>query len=127
MTNTRMFFLTGLVAASTHVELPAQSSHIDISHEIAEVMSQGPSGKAHQRFVHAKGMVCTGAFEPSPGAVAISRAAHFASGSVPVTARFSDGAPDISVPDNSSDASPRGMALRFGAGRGTDIMAISHN
>jgi catalase len=44
-----------------------------------------------------------------------------------VTVRFSDGAPDIAVADNSPDASPRGMAIRFGAGRGTDIMAISHN
>jgi len=41
--------------------------------------------------------------------------------------RFSDGAPDIAIADNSPDASPRGMAIRFGTGRGTDIMTISHN
>jgi catalase len=87
-------------------------------------MGQGPSGKAHRRFVHAKGIVCKGAFQASPDAVAISRAAHLGSGSVPVTVRFSDGAPDITIPDNSPDAAPRGMAIRF---RGTDIMAISHN
>ncbi len=33
----------------------------------------------------------------------------------------------MNVADNSSDAAPRGMAIRFGSGRGTDIMAISHN
>ena len=57
----------------------------------------------------------------------ISRAAHLQGGIVPVTVRFSDGAPDISVADNSPDASPRGMAIRFETGKGTNIMAISHN
>jgi catalase len=99
----------------------------DLVGQIAAIMSQGPSGKAHQRFIHAKGIVCTGTFEVSEGAAAISRATHFGGGQVPVTVRFSDGAPDIAVPDNSSDASPRGVAIRFGNGRGTDIMAISHN
>ncbi len=99
----------------------------DLIGKIAEVMSQGPSGKAHQRYIHAKGIVCSGTFEASSGAADISRAAHFAGGTVPVTVRFSDGAPDITIADNSPDASPRGMAIRFGSGRGTDIMTISHN
>lgn len=107
-------------------QLPDQSSP-DLSKQIADVMSQGPSGKAHQRFVHAKGIVCRGIFQPSPEASSISRAAHLSGGSVPVAVRFSDGAPDITVADNSTDAAPRGMAIRFGIGRGTDIMAISHN
>jgi catalase len=106
--------------------LPAQTTP-DFIGQIAEVMSQGPSGKAHRRYIHAKGIVCTGSFEASPGAAEISRAAHFARGTVPVTVRFSDGAPDIAIADNSPDASPRGMAIRFGTGRGTDIMTISHN
>src|SRR3954454_1821432 len=97
-----LLLLTGAVA------LPGQSTQ-DLSRQIAEVMSQGPSGKAGQRFIHAKGIVCDGTFEASPGAAAISRAAHFAGGTVPVTVRFSDGAPDITVADNSPDASPRGM------------------
>jgi catalase len=113
-----------LLAAQTG--LRAQSSP-DLSQQIAELMRQGPSGKAHQRFIHAKGIVCEGAFQASPDASAISRAAHLRGGSVPVTVRFSDGAPDITVPDNSPDAAPRGMAIRFESGRGTDIMAISHN
>jgi catalase len=106
--------------------LPAQSSP-DLIKEIAEIMSQGPSGKAHQRFIHAKGIVCRSTFEATAGAAAISRAAHFGGGSVPVTVRFSDGAPDTAIADNSADAAPRGMAIRIGTGRGTDIMAISHN
>jgi len=108
------------------IALPGQTTP-DLIGQIAEVMSQGPSGKAHLRYIHAKGIVCKGSFEASPGAAEISRAAHFAGGTVPVTVRFSDGAPDIAIADNSPDASPRGMAIRFGTGRGTDIMTISHN
>ncbi len=105
---------------------PAQTTP-DLVGQIAEIMSQGPSGKAHQRYMHAKGIVCTGTFEGSPAAAEISRAAHFAGGTVPVTIRFSDGAPNATIADSSPDAAPRGMAIRFGVGRGTDIMTISHN
>jgi catalase len=116
----------GLLIVVTPAGLLAQSSP-DLSQQIAEVMSQGPSGKAHQRFIHAKGVVCEGVFQATPAAADISRAAHFHGDAVPITVRFSDGAPDIAVADNSQDASPRGMAIRFEVGRGTDIMAISHN
>jgi len=99
----------------------------DLSGQIAEIMSQGQSGKAHQRYVHAKGIVCQGSFQASPGAKAISRAAHLNGKSIPITVRFSDGAPDTTVADNSPEAAPRGMAIRFAVGSGTDIMAFSHN
>jgi len=111
---------------TTQVTVFAQSSP-DLVKQIADVMSQGASGKAHQRYIHAKGIVCQGTFQASSEAAAISRAAHLQGELAPVTVRFSDGAPDITVADNSPDASPRGMAVRFATGRGTDIMAISHN
>ena len=118
--------LAGILLLFAAGGLPGQSSP-DLSQQIAGVMSQGPSGKAHQRFIHAKGIVCEGMFQATSGAGDISRAAHLQGGKVPVTVRFSDGAPDINVADNSPDASPRGMAIRFEIGKGTDIMAISHN
>jgi catalase len=120
------FCLAAILTLLVAMVSPAQSSP-DLSRQIAEVMSQGPSGKAHQRFIHAKGIVCEGTFQATPAAANISRAAHLQGVTVPVTVRFSDGAPDISVADNSPDASPRGMAIRFEIGKGTDIMAISHN
>lgn len=122
----KIYCFACLSAFVTQARLPAQSAP-DLARQIAEVMAQGPSGKAHQRYVHAKGIVCQGTFQASPGATALSRAVHFGGESVPVTVRFSDGAPDTNVADNSPDAAPRGMAIRFGVGRGTDIMAISHN
>jgi catalase len=61
--------------------------------------------------------------------VTLSKAAHFQGPTVPVTVRFSDGAPDPSVPDNSPDAGPRGMAIRFqpANGKETDIVSMSNN
>lgn len=116
--------LAGLLILAT--QAVAQSSP-DLSRQIADLMSQGPSGKAHQRYVHAKGIVCQGTFQASPGAEAISRAVHLNGKSVSIKVRFSDGAPDTTVADNSPEAAPRGMAIRFAVGQGTDIMAFSHN
>ncbi len=128
-----MIFISGkhfvifmLLMLATNALLLAQAPP-DAAQQLAALMSQGPSGKAHERFMHAKGIVCTGSFQPTPGAAVVSRAEHFGGGAVAVTVRFSDGAPDTAIPDTSPDASPRGIAIRFLVGRGTDIMAISHN
>jgi catalase len=122
----RIYCIATLSIFATQAGLSGQSAP-DLAQQIAEVMAQGPSGKAHQRYVHAKGIVCQGTFQASPDAAAVSRAAHFGGEIVPITIRFSDGAPNVNVADNSPDAAPRGMAIRFAVGRGTDIMAISHN
>jgi catalase len=81
------------------------------------------------RFTHTKGLVATGTFTPAPSAKTISRAAHLQDASVPVTVRFSDGSGIPNIPDNNSNASPHGMAIRFAlpGGAYTDIVANSHN
>jgi catalase len=107
----------------------ASSVNKDLAQQIFDLMLRAPGIKPGFRPLHAKGIVCQGTFTPSRDAAAISKAAHFQGGSVPVTVRFSDGAPDPSLPDNSLDGGPRGMAVRFklpGDGK-TDIVAISHN
>src|SRR5271154_1445598 len=85
----------------------------DLSQQIAEVMFQIAGSHPGFRPVHAKGVVCQGTFTPSKDAGTVSRAAHFQGAAVPVTVRFSDGAPDPTIPDSSPNASPRGMAIRF--------------
>jgi len=52
----------GLLALTAESALSAQSAP-DVAQQIAELMAQAPSGKAHQRYIHAKGIVCTGTFE----------------------------------------------------------------
>ena len=101
----------------------------DISQQIAELMFRAPGTQPGYRPVHAKGIVCKGTFTASPVASAISLAEHFQGAAVPVTVRFSDGAPSPTVSDSDPAASPRGMAIRFllPSGKSTDIVAISHN
>lgn len=104
------------------------SADPDLAHQILDTMLRVPGNQPGHRTVHAKGVVCQGTFAPSPDAATLSKAAHFQA-AVPVTVRFSEGAPDPVIPDNSPDAGPRGMAIRFklpGVGE-TDIVAMSHN
>ena len=112
-------------ASGAGVEPPAGK---DLAQQIFDIMVRAPGNRPGYRPVHAKGLVCQGTFVPSREAGTLSKAAHF-QGAVPVTVRFSDGAPDPSIPDNSPDASPRGLAIRFQLPGGglTDIVAISHN
>src|SRR5579872_7250544 len=51
------------------------------------------------RINHAKGVVLTGTFVPSPGATAISRAPHLSAPSTPVIVRFSDPTGVPTIPD----------------------------
>jgi catalase len=99
-----------------------------LAEQIIEIMIHAPGVKPGHRPVHAKGIVCKGTFAPSPAATALSRAAHFRV-AVPIIVRFSDGAADPAVADNSPDVGPRGLAIRFElpGGQATDIVAMSHN
>jgi catalase len=101
----------------------------DLAQQIFDVMIQMPAFKPGHRPVHAKGIVSQGTFTPSGGAAAISKAAHLQGAAVPVTVRFSDGPPDPAIAENSPDAGPHGMAIRFNLPGGglTDIVALSHN
>ncbi len=100
-----------------------------LAQQIFDVMVQDPGTKPGERIAHAKGIVCEGTFVPSADASMLSKAAHFGRGSVPVTIRFSDGPADPFIADNSRDAGPRGMAVRFKLPGGglTDVEGISHN
>ena len=119
--------LAGLPLALTAQQRPPAPS---LPQQIADVMVQLAGGiHPGYRFTHTKGLVCTGTFTAAPGAKAVSAAAHLAGGSVPVTVRFSDGSGNPQIPDNSPNAAPRGMAIRFAlpGGGNTDIVANSHN
>jgi catalase len=92
----------------------------------------GLAGGVHSGFrpVHAKGVMYSGTFTPSPGAAKLTRAPHAARPSTPVTVRFSGsaGIPTGSDTDPQA-ASPQGIAVRFHLGDHvhTDIVAHSHN
>jgi len=83
------------------------------------------------RPAHAKGTLLAGSFTPSPEASKLSKAPHFNAASTPVWVRFSNSTGLPKIPDNSSDADPRGIAIRFhlpevnGRRRHTDIIGHS--
>src|SRR4051795_6640041 len=66
------------------------------------------------RPAHAKGLMCSGTFTPSPEAAKLTRAPHANRPSTPVTVRYSDSTGVPTVPDNDPQKSgPRGFAVRF--------------
>jgi catalase len=82
------------------------------------------------RPAHAKGIMFSGVFTPSPKAASLTRAPHVQRESTPVTVRFSNSAGLPAVADNDPNgASPRGIAIRFHLAEHvhTDIIAHSHN
>jgi len=82
------------------------------------------------RAAHAKGLMCTGTFTPSPEAAKLTRAPHANKPSTPVTVRFSDSTGLPTIPDNDAQRSgPRGFAVRFHLGDHvhTDIIGHSAN
>lgn len=79
------------------------------------------------RAVHAKGVVLTGTFTPSPAASTLSKAPHLQSTPVPITVRFSDFAGVPTIPDTDGFASPRGMAIKFKLPDGSDSDLVTHS
>lgn len=119
----------GLLAAAALWASGADSQDKSLAQQIYETMIQLPGSNPAFRVAHAKGGVCQGTFTPSKEAASLSKAAHFQGGSIPVTVRFSDGSQDPFIPDNSPDAGPQGMAVRFSlpGGNTTDLVLLSHN
>jgi catalase len=100
-----------------------------LSREVLKGFEKADGG-LHPGFrpAHAKGILLSGIFTPSPEASSLSRAPHLTAASTPVTVRFSDFAGIPNVPDNDPQgASPRGFAIRFHLGEHlhTDIVAHS--
>jgi catalase len=82
------------------------------------------------RPAHAKGLMCSGTFTPSPEAARLTRAPHASRPSTPVTVRYSNSTGLPNIPDNDPQRSgPRGIAVRFHLADHvhTDVVAHSTN
>ncbi len=102
---------------------------LSLSHEIIDAFDKVDGG-IHPGFrpAHAKGILLTGGFAPSPEAASLTRAPHLHRGSTPVTVRFSNFAGIPTIADNDPQgAGPRGLAVRFHLAEHvhTDIVAHS--
>jgi catalase len=126
----RAHALTRAMAVAAMVLAPAIGIAADTARETPAGMVgalHSAFGQHHVRAVHAKGIILVGQFTPAPEAAKLSKAGVFASGTIPVTARFSDftGLPEI--PDTVGDASPRGFALKFRLPAGPEVDVVSHS
>jgi catalase len=79
------------------------------------------------RPAHAKGLMLSGTFKPSAGAARLTRAPHVTRESTPVTVRFSNSTGIPTIPDNSPDANPRGLAIRFNLAEHVHTDIVSHS
>jgi catalase len=79
------------------------------------------------RPAHAKGVMLTGIFTPSPDAASLTRAPHITRDSTPVTARFSNSTGLPQIPDNDTNANPRGLAIRFHLAEHVHTDIVSHS
>ena len=126
----RLSALVGLACSLACYPLALQGQDKSLPQRIADDFI-ALAGGVHPgyRIAHAKGIVVTGTFAPSRGAMSLSRAPHLVAASTPVIARYSNGSGVPDVADNSPYAVPRGLALRFQLPNGayTDIVANSHN
>jgi catalase len=95
----------------------------DLLHQFDQLFGLHPGYRA----AHAKGLLLTGTFRPTPAARALSKAPHFNRPSTPVTARFSNSTGIPSIPDNAPDANPRGLAVRFNLAEHVHTDIVSHS
>jgi catalase len=96
------------------LESEAKAATEKLSHEILDAFDKLFGLHPGFRPVHAKGVMCSGTFTPSPDAAKLTRASHVQRQSVPIVVRFSDFAGIPTVPDNDPNgASPRGIGIRF--------------
>ncbi len=80
------------------------------------------------RPAHAKGLMCSGTFAPSPEAATLTRAPHASRPSTPVTVRYSNSTGVPTIPDNDPARSgPRGIAVRFHLGDHAHTDLVAHS
>lgn len=79
------------------------------------------------RAAHAKGLLLSGTFTPSPGAQKLTRAPHVMRPGTPVTVRFSNSTGLPQIPDSAPDANPRGLAIRFNLAEHVHTDIVSHS
>lgn len=83
----------------------------DWSERLVDSINASYGVYAGHRAAHAKGVLCSGRFVPSPEAAQLSRAPHLAGPDVRTHVRFSNGSGDPTAADGVRDG--RGMAVKF--------------
>jgi catalase len=77
------------------------------------------------RAVHAKGILCSASFEPTPEAARLTRAAHMQGGPVRASVRFSNGGGNPNGADSEKDGRGLAAKLYLDDGTRTDLVSIT--
>lgn len=93
--------------------LPADETIVKVSEDLISALEALFGKHAGLRPAHARGVLLSGSFTPTPEAASLSNAPHFTNPSTPVTARFSSSTGIPAIPDTNPNANPRGFAVRF--------------
>ena len=93
--------------------LPTDERVVSLAHDLLAQFDQLFGLHPGYRAAHAKGQMLSGTFRPASGAQSLTKAPHIVRKSTPVTVRFSNSTGIPQIPDNVSDANPRGLAIRF--------------
>ncbi|QSZ36743.1 hypothetical protein DSL72_006626 [Monilinia vaccinii-corymbosi] len=93
--------------------LPSDPAVVKTSEDLVHQLQTLFGKHAGKRPAHAKGLLLTGTFTPSPTARTLSRAPQFTSASTPLWIRFSNSTGNPAIPDFDVAADPRGIAIRF--------------
>jgi catalase len=96
----------------------------DVVAQLVETMRTLAGPHPGFRPVHAKGIVCSGAFRASAGARAVSRALHLQGQAVPTVMRFSNSSGDPNVHDGIPNARALAVKFRLLDGKNADILAL---
>jgi catalase len=107
--------------------LPQDERIVALANDLLQQFDQLFGLHPGYRAAHAKGVMLTGAFTPSPSAQNLTRAPHITRESTPVTVRFSNSTGVPQIPDSSPDANPRGLAIRFNLAEHVHTDIISHS
>jgi catalase len=107
--------------------LPSDEKLIALGEKVLEQFEALAGAHPGYRPAHAKGILLTGTFTPSPEAAALTRAPHVTRASTPVVVRLSNAGGLPTIPDSDPNANPRGCAVRFMLAEHvhTDIVAHS--
>ncbi|MGC2638964.1 MAG: catalase family peroxidase [Acidobacteriaceae bacterium] len=107
--------------------LPQDERIVALANDLLQIFDQLFGLHPGFRAAHAKGLMLTGRFTPSPAAQSLTRAPHIVRPSTPVTARFSNSTGIPQIPDNVPDANPRGFAIRFNLAEHVHTDIVSHS
>ena len=112
--------LTILFNAAPGVAQDAKTPEVQAVDALNALFGQHPGNRAN----HAKSIVAIGSFSASPEAATLSRAPHLQGATVPVTVRFSNASGAPNIPDNSPNANPCGLAVKFRLPDGGDTDVV---